>query len=99
VLKAIAAPIGAPMANTLRLLSTLALKGAVQGLAEKYHAATGTRIEADYAPTLALLDRMRSGEAADVLILTQEGLAELATAGSVIVESCFDLARSFVALR
>jgi molybdate transport system substrate-binding protein len=86
------------MANTVRLLSTLALKGAVQGLAEKYHAATGTLIEADYAPTLALLDRLRRGEAADVLILTQERLAELAAAGSVIVESCVDLARSYVGL-
>ncbi len=86
------------MANTVRLLSTLALKGAFQSLAEKYQAATGTRIDADYAPTLVLLDRLRSGEAADVLVLTQEGLAELAAAGSVVSESCVDLARSYVGL-
>jgi molybdate transport system substrate-binding protein len=86
------------MSNTVRLLSTLALKGAVRSLAEKYKAATGIRIDADFAPTLALLDRLRSGEAADVLILTQEGLAELAAEGSVVFESCVDLARSYVGL-
>jgi molybdate transport system substrate-binding protein len=86
------------MANTVRLLSTLALKGAVQSLAEKYRAATGTRIEADYAPTLALLDRLRSGEVADVLVLTREGLTDLAAARSVVSESCVDLARSYVGL-
>jgi molybdate transport system substrate-binding protein len=86
------------MANTVRLLSTLALKGALRSLAEKYRAATGTLIEADYAPTLALLDRLRTGEAADVLVLTQEGLAELAAVGSVVSESCVELARSYVGL-
>ena len=84
------------MASTVRLLSTLALKGALRSLAENYQAASGTRIEADYAPTLALLDRLRTGEAADVLILTKESLAELAAAGSVVSESCVDLARSYV---
>ena len=78
------------MASTVRLLSTLALKGALRSLAENYQAASGTRIEADYAPTLALLDRLRTGEAADVLILTKESLAELAAAGSVVSESCVD---------
>jgi len=84
------------MANTIRLLSTLALMGAVRSLAGKYEAVTGTRIDADFAPTLALLDRLRNGEAADVLILTQEGLAGLVARGAVVAESRVDLARSFV---
>ena len=84
------------MANTIRLLSTLALMGAVRNVAEKYEAVTGARIEADFAPTLALLDRLRRGEAGDVLILTQEGLAGLVAKGEVVAESRVDLARSFV---
>ena|SRR6478752_2006555 len=82
----------------LRVLSTLALKGAVQSLAGQYLAASGVRIDADFAPTLALLERMRRGEVADVVILTREGLAELAREGSVVAASCVDLARSYVGI-
>ena len=86
------------MDQTVRVLSTLALKGAVQSLAGQYLAASGVRIDADFAPTLALLERMRRGEVADVVILTREGLAELAREGSVVAASCVDLARSYVGI-
>ena len=86
------------MGNSVRVLSTLALMGAVRSLAGKYEAAAGARIEADFAPTLGLLARLREGEAADVVILTREGLAGLAANGSVVAESCVELARSFVGL-
>ena len=84
--------------NVVRLLSTLALKGAVGHLADRYQAATGTRIDADFAPTLALLDRLRSGEGADVVILTKQALDDLAAQGTVAADSCVDLARSYVGI-
>jgi len=84
------------MSDAVRVLSTLALKGAIQLLAGQYLAAGGARIDADFAPTLALLERLRAGEAADVVILTREGLDEVAREGRVAAESCVDLARSFV---
>jgi molybdate transport system substrate-binding protein len=86
------------MENVVRVLSTLALRGAVGSLAGPYQAAGGARIDADYAPTLGLLDRLRGGETADVVILTREGLDELAGQGTVVAESCIDLARSFVGI-
>src|SRR3984893_15763771 len=86
------------MENVVRVLSTLALMGAVRSLAGQYEAAGGARIDADFAPTLGLLDRLRSGEAADIVILTKEALDDLASAGSVVAESCVDLARSFVGI-
>ena len=86
------------MADAVRVLSTLALKGAVHRLAGHYEGAGGARIDADFAPTLALLDRLRGGEAADVVILTREGLDEIARDGRVVAESCVDLARSFVGI-
>ncbi|MCA1452234.1 substrate-binding domain-containing protein [Bradyrhizobium sp. BRP22] len=86
------------MPDTIRLLSTLALKGAVVRLAGQYEASSGVRIDADFAPTLALLERIRRGEGADVLILTQEGLAELVREGRVAAESSVDLARSYVGI-
>ena len=86
------------MQNAVRLLSTLALMGAVRSLAGRYEAEAGARIDADFAPTLGLLDRLREGEAADVVILTREGLDGLKANGTVVAESCVDLARSFVGL-
>jgi molybdate transport system substrate-binding protein len=86
------------MPDTVRLLSTLALKGAVANLAGQYEASSGVRIDADFAPTLALLDRIKRGEGADVLVLTQEGLAELVREERVAAESCVDLARSYVGI-
>ena len=84
--------------DKVRVLSTLALRGAVHSLAGHYETASGARIDADFAPTLALLDRLRGGEGADIVILTREGLSELAREGRVAEESCVDLARSYVGL-
>jgi molybdate transport system substrate-binding protein len=86
------------MDNVVRVLSTLALKGAVSSLAGRFEAKAGTRIDADFAPTLGLLDRLRSGEHADVVILTREGLDALAGEGTVAADSCVDLARSYVGI-
>ena len=86
------------MENSVRVLSTLALAGAVRALAEKYQAKSGARIEADFAPTMRVLERLKAGETADVLILTDEGLVELIAAGSIVAASRVDLARSWVGL-
>src|SRR6202165_5343722 len=86
------------MKDIVRVLSTLALKGAVRSLAGRYQAEGGARIDADFAPTLALLDRLRGGEGADVVILTREGLDDLASEGTVAADSRVDLARSYVGI-
>lgn len=86
------------MGNVVRLLSTLALRGALVQLAEQYQAAKGIKLDADYAPTVGLLKRLREGEKADVLILTREGLDELVAEGAVVTSSKIDLARSYVGL-
>jgi molybdate transport system substrate-binding protein len=86
------------MENVVRLLSTLALKGAMSRLAGDYRSATSVRIDADFAPTLALLKRLRDGETADVVILTREGLEELAAESAVAASSKVDLARSYVGI-
>lgn len=84
------------MADAVRLLSTLALQGALIRLAGQFEATTGLRIAADFAPTVGLLPRLRSGEVADLVILTREGLDELAEEGRLVADSRTDLARSYV---
>ena len=84
--------------EVLRILSTLAVKGAFAELATRFQAAGGARLEADFAPTLALLDRLRRGEAADVVILTREGLSEMLTEYRVAAASYVDIAKSWVGI-
>jgi molybdate transport system substrate-binding protein len=82
----------------IRMLSTLGLMGAMRGLSSAYEAAAGVHIDADFAPTLALLKRLRDGEAADLVILTREGLDEMIGERRVVADSAADLARSFVGI-
>ena len=82
----------------VRMLSTLGLMGAMRSLSSAFEAASGIQVDADFAPTLALLKRLRAGEAADLVILTREGLDEMIGERRVIADSAADLARSFVGL-
>lgn len=86
------------MDNAIRMLSTLGLMGAMRGLSGAAELAVGVRIDADYAPTMALLKRLREGEAADLVILTREGLDEMIAEGRVAADSAVDLARSYVGI-
>ncbi|AJA63608.1 substrate-binding domain-containing protein [Bradyrhizobium japonicum] len=81
-----------------RMLSTLGLMGAMRSLSSAFEAASGIHVDADFAPTLALLKRLRDGEAADLVILTREGLDEMIGEGRVIAEGSVDLARSYVGI-
>lgn len=82
----------------IRMLSTLGLMGAMRSLSSAFEAASGIHVDADFAPTLALLERLRASEAADLVILTREGLDEMIGEGRVIADSAADLARSYVGL-
>ena len=82
----------------IRMLSTLGLMGAMRSLSSAYEAAAGVSIDAAFAPTQALLKRLREGEAADLVILTREGLDDVIGEGRVVAESAADLARSYVGI-
>lgn len=90
-------PSGIAMTD-LRMLSTLGLMGAMRSLSAGFARTTGIHVEADFAPTLALLTRLRGGEAADLVILTREGLNEMIGEGRVAADSAVDLARSLVGI-
>ncbi|TQF41590.1 molybdate ABC transporter substrate-binding protein [Bradyrhizobium sp. UNPF46] len=82
----------------IRMLSTLGLMGAMCSLASAFEAETGIHVDADFAPTLALLKRLRAGEAADLVILTREGLDDMIGEGRVLADGAADLARSYVGI-
>ncbi|WBL82045.1 substrate-binding domain-containing protein [Bradyrhizobium xenonodulans] len=83
--------------DKVRMLSTLGLMGAMRNLSSAFETATGIHVDADFAPTLALLKRLRGGEPADLVILTREGLDEMIAEGRV-ADGAADLARSYVGI-
>jgi molybdate transport system substrate-binding protein len=84
--------------TTLRVLSTLALMGAMRDLTARYQAKTATQVEADFSPTVALLERLRAGEAADIAILTARGIDDLIAEGIIRFGTRTDIALSFVGI-
>jgi molybdate transport system substrate-binding protein len=86
------------MPATLRLLSTLAVMGGMRELCAAWEAGGGMAVEADFSPTVALLERLRGGEVADVAILTAQGIDDLIGEGVMRPNSRTDVARSFVGI-
>ena len=84
--------------TVLRVLSTLAVMGAMRDLTAMHERETGIRIDADFAPTAALLERLRGQEAADLAILTAQGIDTLTHEGIIQAGTRTDVALSFVGL-
>lgn len=79
----------------IRVLSTLAVMGALREIAASYEAAT---IQAEFAPTVALLERLRGGETPDIAILTAQGIDDLIADGVIRAGTRMDIALSFVGI-
>jgi molybdate transport system substrate-binding protein len=79
-----------PLFSDLSVLSTLAMKGVLD------NAAAGLRVQ--FHATQALLKSIAEGESADVVILTAEGIDQLAGQGKVVAASRVDLGSSGVGL-
>ena len=84
--------------SSVRVLSTLAVMGAMRELTARYESETGVAVSADFSPTVALLERLRGGEVADIAILTAQGTQEMIAAGVVQPGTQTDIARSFVGI-
>ena len=86
------------MPSAVRILSTLAVQGALPALIARYEQSAGTSIEIDFAPTNGLLARIAAGEAADIAILTRAAVDDLAAEGVLIPHSVADVAVSLVGI-
>jgi molybdate transport system substrate-binding protein len=80
----------------LKLLSTLAVQGALPELVARYQA--GTIVDVRFAPTHALLERIAAGETADAAIITRAALNDLAAKGVMRADSVTDIAISHVGI-
>lgn len=86
------------MSGPLRVLSTLAVQGALPVLTTGFQRSAGAGVVVDFAPTIGLLARIRSGEAADVAILTREAVDELTGLAFLDATTVVDLVQSLVGL-
>jgi molybdate transport system substrate-binding protein len=84
--------------SDLKLLSTLATKGALGPLLILFTKATGIEVGVDYGPTNALVPRLRARETADVTILTRAAIDELAREGLIAPDTIADVALSRVGI-
>src|SRR4051794_20749581 len=84
--------------SAIKVLSTLAVMGAMRDLARQFEAAGGESVDADFSPTVALLERLRGGETADVAILIAQGVEDLIREGIIHAGSRADVALSFIGI-
>ncbi len=84
--------------RTLRIVSTLAVMGAMPRIEAAYQAAAGVTLETDFSPTVALLERLRGGAEADIAILTASGIDEMIAEGLIRPGTRADVALSFVGI-
>jgi molybdate transport system substrate-binding protein len=82
----------------LKLLSTLAIQGALPEVVGRHQAASGNAAEIVFAPTNGVLARIAAGETADVAIITRAALDDLAAKGVVLADSIADIAVSRVGI-
>lgn len=74
-------------AKELKVLSAGAVKGGVAKIVAEFERATGTKVSVDFAPAPDLRDRFLGGEAADVIILAQAMMDQVAKQGKILADS------------
>jgi molybdate transport system substrate-binding protein len=78
----------------VKIVATIAVEGAFVELAPLLPVRSGVPVEIEYATTAALVERLTSGETADLAILTKEAVQQLAAKGRV--RSSTDLVLSMI---
>lgn len=78
----------------LRILSTMGLHGVMQAFTSEFESLHDIRLEAEFLPTVRLMERIRAGERGDIAFLTAEGIDALI--GEGVLDGRTDLARSFI---
>jgi molybdate transport system substrate-binding protein len=75
----------------LNILSGGAAQGLVASLAPKFKALTGLDIAGEFGAVGAMADQLRKGTAADIVILTEKMIADLANENLVVAASISDI--------
>lgn len=82
----------------IKIISTTAMKMVFEEVASRFERGTGHRLAVELGPSLRLETRLASGEAADVAIVTRDGIADLVVGGKIVAGSLVDVARSAIGI-
>lgn len=82
------------MASTISVFATAAVQESYRVLVPRFMADTSLAVETAWVPTVDLLQRIKSGERPDIVIMSADGIDELTRAGRLAAGSRADLASS-----
>jgi molybdate transport system substrate-binding protein len=80
----------------LKILTSVAMKGVLEELAAEFRQATGCGLSMSYGPGGVVLQRVRAGDANDVVIATPEAIEVLIGEGRLLAGSQRLIARSVI---
>ena len=86
------------MSASLRLLSSMATREVLAGLAARYQSLTGCEVRLESAGGVDVARRVAAGEAADVVVLAAKAIDELIQGGRLLADSRTDIVRSGIAI-
>ena len=79
---------------TIKVMSAGAVKSMVAALGAEFERESGSKVELNFGTAGSLRDRIKNGEVADLVILSQSAIADLAKLGLVASDSRIDLGRT-----
>ena len=85
-------------APDLQLFTSNSTRAVMAELLPEFERATGTHVKASYDPALVMLKRIGDGETADLAILGQAAIDDLAAKGKIVPDSRRTLARCGVGI-
>jgi molybdate transport system substrate-binding protein len=79
---------------TIKVMSAGAVKSVVAALGAEFERESGITIDYNFGTAGALRDRVKGGETADLVIVSESAIAELAKLGHVVAQTVTDLGRT-----
>ena len=79
---------------TIKVMSAGAVKTMVAALGSEFERESGTTIDYNFGTAGALRERVKGGETADLVIVSESAIADLAKLGLVVPETVTDLGRT-----
>ena len=79
---------------TIKVMSAGAVKSMVAALGAEFERESGTTIDYNFGTAGALRDRVKGGETADLVIVSESAIAELAKLRHVVSDTATDLGRT-----
>jgi len=80
--------------SEIKVMSAGAVKSMVAALSAEFEAETGNKLNLNFGTAGSLRERIKNGEVADLVILSESAIGELAKLGFVVPGSSVDLGRT-----